>query len=226
LEIVNAESFEAKRTNEAWLRDLSGRGEVQAAAIGELRALLLRAALYTLSRTAVHGTNLVRGQVEQLAEECAQESLLAILDRLPEFRAESKFTTWAYKFAVNYALTAARRERWTTVSLDSLLDETETPNLWPGADPNAASPEHTAQQAEVWALVRQIIDQELTPRQRQVLRAMVFEDVPLDEVVRHLGSNRNAVYKLVHDARRKLKAGLEARGYPVGDILDLFSQPG
>ena len=86
--------------------------------------------------------------------------------------------------------------------------------------------EQTSQQAEVWALVRRVMEEELTPRQRQVLRAMVFEDVPLDEIVRHLGSNRNAVYKLVHDARRKLKAGLEARGYRVADILDLFGGPG
>jgi RNA polymerase sigma-70 factor (ECF subfamily) len=214
------------RSNEAWLRDLAGHGDEQASAIGELRALLHRAAMYTLSRTGVHGTSLARGQVEEIAEECAQESLLAILDRLTDFRAESKFTTWAYKFAVNYALTAARRERWKTVSLDGLLDETDAPAWSPAADPSAPSPEHTAQQAEVWALLRQVMDEALTPRQRQVLRAIVFEEVPLDEVVRHLGSNRNAVYKLVHDARRKLKAGLEARGYPVGDILDLFGASG
>jgi RNA polymerase sigma-70 factor (ECF subfamily) len=214
-----------ERSNEEWMRDLNSRGEAQAAAIDELRSLLLRGALYTLGRTSVHGADLTRAQVEQIAEECAQEALLAILERLQDFRSESKFTTWAYKFAVNIALTAARRERWKTVSLDSLLDDPETPSLLPGADPNA-SPENTAQRAEVWALVRETMDQVLTPRQRQVLRAMVFEDVPLDEVVRHLGSNRNAVYKLVHDARRKLKAGLEARGYAVADILDLFSGPG
>jgi RNA polymerase sigma-70 factor, ECF subfamily len=225
---VSTDKLEATRTNAAWLRDLAGPGDDQAAAIGDLRALLRRAALYTLSRTGVHGASLVRGQVEEIAEECAQEALLAILDRLADFRAESKFTTWAYKFAVNIALTAARRERWKTVSLDSLLDEgeTESPVWLPGVDPSAASPELTSQQTEVWALVRKIMDEALTPRQRQVLRAMVFEEVPLDEIVRHLGSNRNAVYKLVHDARRKLKAGLEARGYAVGDILDLFSAPG
>ncbi len=222
LDPANMANSEANRSNEAWLRDLAGHGEAQAAAIGDLTALLRRAAQYTLGRASVHGASLARGQEEQIAEECAQESLLAILDRLPDFRSESKFTTWAYKFAVNYALTAARRERWKTVSLDALLDESEAPPWSPEADANARSPEHTAQQAEAWALVRQVVDQELTPRQRQVLRALVFEDVPLDEIVRHLGTNRNAVYKLVHDARRKLKAGLEARGYPVGEILRLF----
>jgi RNA polymerase sigma-70 factor (ECF subfamily) len=218
--------LEANRSNDAWLRDLAGQGDLQAAALGDLRALLHRAALYTLRRTGVHGVTLARGQVEEIAEECAQEALLAILDRLADFRAESKFTTWAYKFAVNIALTAARRERWKTVSLDSLLDESEAPALPPGGDPGAASPEWSSEQAEVWALMRQVMDTELTARQRQVLRAIVFEGVPLDEVARHLKSNRNAVYKLVHDARRKLKSGLAARGYPVGDILDLFSARG
>ncbi|MGH2521772.1 MAG: RNA polymerase sigma factor [Anaerolineales bacterium] len=215
-----------RRSNEVWLRDLTSSGEAQAAAISELRLLLLRAALYTLNRTAIHGADLARTQVEQIAEECAQEALLAILDRLPEFRSESKFTTWAYKFAVNFALTAARRERWKTLSLEGLLGETEASASAIGLDRSARPPDHTAQQAEVWALLRNVMEQELTPRQRQVLNALVFEDVPLDEVVRYLGSNRNAVYKLVHDARRKLKAGLEERGYQVGEILDLFSQPG
>jgi RNA polymerase sigma-70 factor (ECF subfamily) len=223
---VSTENLDATRSNAAWLRDLTGAGNDQAAAIGELRALLHRAALYTLGRTGAPGSHLARGQVEEIAEECAQEALLAILDRLTDFRAESKFTTWAYKFAVNIALTAARRERWKTVSLDNLLDDNDGPDWQPGPDPNAPSPEQNAQQAEVWTLVRQVMDEELTPRQRQVLRAIVFEDVPLDEVVRYLASNRNAVYKLLHDARRKLKAGLEARGYSIGDILDLFSAPG
>ncbi len=223
---VSTEKLEAARSNADWLRDLAGKGDAQAAAISDLRALLRRSALYTLGRTGIHGASLASSQVEAIAEECAQEALLAILERLGDFRAESKFTTWAYKFAVNIALTAARRERWKTVSLDEMLDENEAPVWLPGADPSAPSPEQRSQQGEVWALVQQVMDAELTPRQRQVLRAMVFEELPLDEVVRHLGSNRNAVYKLVHDARRKLKAGLEARGYPVADILELFSGAG
>ena len=211
------------RSNEAWLRDLTASGEAQAAAIGDLRSLLLRAALYTLNRTPVHGAEISRLQVEQIAEECAQESLLAILDRLPEFRSESKFTTWAYKFAVNIALTAARRERWSTVSLDGLLAETEGSSAI-DIDWSARPPDQAAQHAEVWALLRDAMDR-LTPRQRQVLRALVFEEVPLDEVARYLGSNRNAVYKLVHDARRKLKVCLEARGYRLGEIFGLFGEP-
>jgi RNA polymerase sigma-70 factor, ECF subfamily len=219
------ENAAIKRSNEDWVRELAGQGADQAAAIGDLRALLLRAALYALSRSGVHGTQLTQGQAEEIAEECAQDALLAILDRLGDFRSESQFTTWAYKFAVNIALTAARRERWKTVSLDVLLDDDAAPAWTPRSAPNTPLPEQTSQQAEVWTLVGQVMETELTPRQRQVLRAMVFEEVPLDEVARHLRSNRNAVYKLVHDARRKLKAGLEAKGYSVADILDLFGGP-
>ncbi len=219
-------NVQGRRSNDEWLSGLNGRGEAQAAAIGELRSLLLRAAVYTLTRTSLHGVEPARAQVEQIAEECAQEALLAILEQLPQFRGDSRFTTWAYKFAVNLALTAARRERWKTVSLEALLDEGEWPASAAGVDWSAQPPDHMAQRGEVWALLRAVMEQELTPRQRQVLRALVFEEVPLDEIVRHLGSNRNAVYKLVHDARRKLKAGLEAHGYRIADILDLFGEPG
>jgi RNA polymerase sigma-70 factor (ECF subfamily) len=216
----------ADRTNEAWIRDLSGDGPRQAAAIEELRALLLRGALFTLHRTPVHGTRLLRGQAAEIAEEVAQEATVAILARLPEFRSESRFTTWAWKFAVNLALTAARRERWKSVSLEALLEESEPRAVLDGADAGRPAPERAAAQSEAWTLVRRVMDEDLTARQRQVLRAMVIEDLPLDEVVRHLGSNRNAVYKLVHDARRKLKAGLAARGYPAAEILDLFDASG
>jgi RNA polymerase sigma-70 factor (ECF subfamily) len=78
-------------------------------------------------------------------------------------------------------------------------------------------------QTEAWTVIREIMDHELTDRQRQALEAIVFEDVPLDQVAEHWDSNRNATYKLLHDARRKLKAGLETRGYRFQDLLDLFS---
>jgi len=211
------------RTNAEWLRSLEAEGEAQATAIADLRAFLLRAALYALSRSRGDLAHLSDLEIEQLAEDCAQEALLAILEHLHEFRSESKFTTWAYKFAINFSLVAARRERWKAVSLDQLLEETDLPE-WPIRDAHpAGNPDRAASQAEVWATIREVIDQELTERQRQVLTAMVFDEVPLDEIVRHFGTNRNAIYKLVHDARQKLKAHLEARGFSVSEIMDLFS---
>lgn len=210
----------------AWVRALHVSGREHDEAVGRLHELLLRAARFEVGRRRATLPHLRGNDFDDLAMQSADDALVAVLSKLDTYRGDSKFTTWAYKFAVNIALTAARRERWKTVSLDHMLDENEAPVRLPGGDPAVQSPEQRSQQGEVWALVQQVMDAELTPRQRRVLRAMVFDEVPLDEVVRHLGSNRNAVYKLVHDARRKLKAGLEARGYSVADILDLFGGAG
>ena len=211
------------RTNADWLHELEATGEEQTAAIEDLRSYLWRAALYSLNQRAHGLTHLTPTQIEQLAEDCAQDALLAILKQLREFRGDSRFTTWAYRFAVNMALTAARRESWKQVSLDYLIDEPDTPQ-WPTWDERPElDPAHVALRAEVWTAMREVIAHDLTDRQRQVLKAIVFDETPMDEIVRRLGSNRNAIYKLLHDSRRKLKERLEARGFGVQDILDLFS---
>ncbi len=211
------------RTNAEWMRTLEASGEEQATAIADLRTFLLRAALYAFNRSRHDLSHLSDHEIEQLAEDCAQEALLAILKRLHEFRSESKFTTWAYKFAINFALVTARRERWKSTSLDQLLEETALPE-WPIRDERpAGDPDRAALQAAVWTTIHEVINQELTERQRQVLKAVVFDEVPLDEIVRHFRSNRNAIYKLVHDARRKLKTQMQARGFDVQEVMDLFS---
>ena len=159
--------------------------------------------------------------VDQLAEDCAQNALVAILDRLRDFRGDSRFTTWAYRFAINMALVANRREAWKSVSLDALL--AQSGRAWRfEAEALGGDPEQTARRAEAWKVVQEVIDTELSERQRQALKAIVVEEVPLDELVRHWGSTRNAVYKLLHDARWKLKTRLEARGFTPRDVLGLF----
>ena len=210
------------RTNEEWRRELESVGAEQSAALEDLRSYLLRAALYSLNQSAHGLTHLTPDAIEQLAEDCAQDALLAILKQLPEFRGDSRFTTWAYQFAVNIALTTARRESWKQVSLDQIFDDSDLPQ-WPIPDDSAdLDPDRAARRNEVWTVMREVIDRDLTDRQRQVLKAIVFDEVPMDEVARLLASNRNAVYKLLHDTRRKLKARLEARGFGVPDILNLF----
>jgi RNA polymerase sigma-70 factor (ECF subfamily) len=208
----------ARRTNAEWLAALRD-GEGKDVALADLRTYLLRAALFTLQRARHHVGHLGSSALAQLAEDCAQESMAAILQRLDTFRGESRFTTWAYTFAVNTALVAARRERWSSVPLDHILGGTEAPALVSGDQ--GIDPETHALRAEAVAAIRESIEH-LTVKQRQLLRAVVFEQVPLDEVVRRWGSNRNALYKLLHDARRKLKSQLSARGFDVDDILDLF----
>jgi RNA polymerase sigma-70 factor (ECF subfamily) len=209
----------AQRTNVEWLAAL-GRGDD--AALADLRTYVLRAALFTLQRARHHVGHLGPSALGQLAEDCAQESMAAILQRLDTFRGESQFATWAYTFGVNTALMAARRERWASVSLDRVLDGSETPSTTAADHDGTLDPERRALQAEAVAAIRDGIEHHLTVKQQQLLRAVVFEQVPLDEVVRHWGSNRNALYKLLHDARRKLKRHLQARGFDVGEILDLF----
>lgn len=211
----------ATRSNADWLRDLSTTGAAQAAALEDLRALLVRAARYALGRS---GARLARSPaaIDHLAQDCAQEALIAILQRLGDFRGDSRFTTWAYGFAVNMALVAARREAWRHVSLDALMADTGDTGGAFIADQATADPEQAARRAEAWAVVRDVIDHDLTARQRAAIKALVVEELPLDELVRHWGSTRNAVYKLVHDARRRLKSELEARGFKADELLAVF----
>ena len=210
------------RSNAEWLSALRSSGAEQADAITELRAYVLRAALYSLRRSRGNLGRLAPTEVNQLAEDCAQDALLAILQRLDDFRGDSRFTTWAYSFAVNTALVAARREGWKSVPLDKVIDSPRLDEWTTEADRPPADPQRLALQTETLAVIREAIDHHLSARQRQLVKAVFFEGVPLDEIVRHWGSNRNAVYKLLHDARRKLKTHLEERGFGVQETLDLF----
>jgi len=197
---------------------------LQEAAIADLRDLLLRAALYFFSHNLDDLRGLDREEILQRAEDCAQNALLLVLEHLPDFRGDSKFTTWAYKFAINVTLTTARRERWNGISLDALASQDESYLFeWMMRDlAEGVAPEQSALQAEVKKVIRDVIQHDLSDQQRDVLSLMILNEVPLDEVVRHLGTNRNAVYKMLHDARRKLKSGLLAHGFEVGETLTLF----
>jgi RNA polymerase sigma-70 factor (ECF subfamily) len=216
------------RTNEEWLTELRADDTRQEAAIADLRNLLLRAVLFIFSRNLGDLSRLAHEEVLQLAEDCAQESLISILDHLDDFRGDSKFTTWAYKFAVNIALTTARRERWKGISLDQIslsadgaLFDRELQDKSSGS-----APDESAMQGDVYNIIQEIIEHDLTEKQRQVLIMIVFHEIPMDEVVQRLGTNRNAIYKMLHDARRKIKSKLQARGFEVNETLTLFSTPG
>jgi RNA polymerase sigma-70 factor, ECF subfamily len=213
------------RSNEEWLHDLKETGEAQEQAIDDLQNILLRAVLYLFNRNAGDLTGLANDEVSNLAEDCAQEALIAILNHLSDFRGDSKFTTWAYKFAVNIGLTASRHVRWKDVSLDQLSsDEEGAFSEWVLRDKSSAlAPDLSALQGEVRQVIWDVMEQDLTDKQRRILLLMVFHEVPMDEVVQQLGTNRNAIYKSLHDARRKLKSGLQARGFEVGEMLSLFS---
>jgi RNA polymerase sigma-70 factor, ECF subfamily len=216
------------RTNEEWLHDLRVNGAEQDAAIADLRNLLLRTVLFFFSRNLGDFRGLARNEILQLAEDCAQEALIAIMNHLSDFRGDSKFTTWAYKFAINIALATTRRAHWKDFSLDQppAAADGET-SEWNIQDKSSVvDSDQFALQSEVRQVIQEVIEHDLTENQRHVLLLMVFNEVPMDEVVHRLGTNRNAIYKMLHDARRKLKSSLQARGFEVGEMLALFSAQG
>lgn len=207
------------RTNEEWLNALNASGEIQESAIADLRDLLLRASLYFFNRNLGDFEGMNREEILQCAEDCAQEALIAVINRLSDFRGDSKFTTWAYKFAINIALMTTRRQRWKDKSLDELSVSNGKLFEW-------ELPDQSVIRHEILDIIQKVIEGELTERQRQVLMLMVFHEVPMDEVVQRLGTNRNAIYKMLHDTRRKLKNSLQRRGFEVEELLIWFSKPG
>lgn len=213
------------RSNKEWIRALSGTGKQQDEAINDLRQFLLQVALYTIYRYLKDIRALSHSEHLALAEDCAQEALISVLDHLGEFKGESKFTTWAYKFAVNVSLARARREGWKQISLEQLSDSTQSFD-WFTFKTISSYPdvELQALRAEVTAVLDEAIQHDLTDKQRLVFRLIVFEQVPMDAVVQRLGTNRNAVYKLLHDARKKLKRALQAHGFETEEIFRLFGE--
>jgi RNA polymerase sigma-70 factor (ECF subfamily) len=211
------------RTNEEWLRDLRESGMAQDNAIADLQGILLRAVLFFFNRNLGDLGGLSWEETMQLAEDCAQEALIAVMNHLSDFRGDSKFTTWAYKFSINIALMATRRARWRDISLDQLfLAKDGSFSKWILQDKSEVAPDQSAMQHEIRHVIQEVFEHDLTDKQRQVLLLMVFNEVPMDEVVRQLDTNRNAIYKMLHDARRKLKSGLRSRGFEVGETLTLF----
>lgn len=211
------------RSNAEWLSDLRNE-ETQAAALADLREYLLRAVFLYLDRYREDLMRLDRRELEHLAEDFAQDALLQIQDNLDTFQGKSKFTTWAYRFVVNVAAGELRLHRWRTLSIETLVGEQEIPLFTFLSDQEAPDPETVAARNQILAVIRHIIDEELTERQRFALVNVHFRGVPTAEVARQLHSTPNNVYKLVHDARKKLKNGLQQRRYSEADVLSIFGE--
>jgi RNA polymerase sigma-70 factor (ECF subfamily) len=162
------------------------------------------------------------GGVEANFGDFAQEALIKITGNLDSFRGESRFTTWAQKIAINVALTELKRRRWRDVSLQDLFAQREAADRGP-AD-TQLTPEDLAFQNTVLGELRRIVDEELTDRQREAVVAVLLEGMPVSEVARRMGTNQNALYKLLHDARRKLKREMEAAGLSPQEVLAAFEE--
>jgi RNA polymerase sigma-70 factor (ECF subfamily) len=210
-----------KRTNEEWLRDL-GHPEEPAfeAAVADLRQILLRG----LQRGLMRRINTSALEFESLSEDFVQEALVKILEKLDTFAGRSQFTTWAHKIAVSVALTELRRKRWQNRSLDELTQPDEGAEYTTSfiADENVLQPENAAERSEMMARVNQLITQELTEKQRTAIIAAVVEGCSTQEVADKMNMKPNAVYKLLHDARARLKKSLEQEGLTPAEIITVF----
>jgi RNA polymerase sigma-70 factor (ECF subfamily) len=210
----------ATRTNEAWLSDLRAEGEIKSAAIEDLRSVIQKGLPYALSRWLSPN----QPQFESLVEEVTQETLLRVLDQLDTFEGRSQFTTWVHKIAVRIALTELRRKRWRDSSLDELTENEDVPPPQNLLADSHAGPETSAERADMLARVRRVIDEELTDRQREALILLGVQDMPMDEAARKLKTNRNALYKLLHDARLRLRTRLAMEDISSNEVLALFEQ--
>jgi RNA polymerase sigma-70 factor, ECF subfamily len=201
-----------ERTNEQWLTELRGPNPNEA--LADLYDLLVRGLKAALGGRA--------GGVDANIEDFAQEALIKIMSNLDSFRGESRFTTWAKKIAMNVALTELKRRRWRDVSLEDLLARRTATGR--GLANPQLTPEQVAFQNMVLAKLRGIIDEELTDKQREAVVAVILEGMPIAEVARRMGTNQNALYKLLHDARKKLKLRMEAEGLSPQEVLAAFDE--
>jgi RNA polymerase sigma-70 factor, ECF subfamily len=196
------------RTTVDWIEGLRASGAQHDETVAKLRELLLRVARSECQRR--QGTWQLGGpELEDIAHQAANDALVTILAKRDEFRGESRFTTWAYKFVMFEVSTKLGRHFWRT-GRATVLEEID----WEGmADHLAIAPQQRAEQRELFETLARAIRRDLTERQRKVFVAVALDEVPVDSLASELGSSRNAVYKTLFDARRKLRASLATAGY-------------
>ena len=198
--------MQQKSPTRNWVEELSSPGSEQACALAELRVLLTQ----RLSRSFAGKS----GVDDAFLEDVVQESLIKILAALEQFQGRSQFTTWATTIAIRMAIAEMRRLRWKDTSLDQLL-ESQSTTLASSEDSTDVAGE--IEKKQLVEAMYQIIDQQLSEKQRTALLAELH-GMPLEEIGRRTGSNRNAVYKLTHDARKRLKQSLVAAGFSAADL--------
>lgn len=211
------------RSNEQWLSELTTlTEESQSEAWNDLRNYLLRAVLVYLT---LHRSELAawsQQAIHDLAEDLSQEALIEIQHSLQKFRGESKFTTWAYRFIIYRAASELRRHRYRNLSLEHLQEEEPLILQSSKAGREKIDPEQEAARRYYIRLLHEIVDTELNERQRMAIIGVHWQGHSMDEVAAVLKINRNALYKLLFDARKRIKARLRARRLTQGDILAAF----
>ncbi|HEX2086260.1 MAG TPA: sigma-70 family RNA polymerase sigma factor [Solirubrobacteraceae bacterium] len=184
---------------------LRGPPAARAQAIQDLHALLLRGAHHELNRRRGMLAHVPASELDDLATQAADDALMAILGKLDTFRGASRFTTWAYKFVLLEAGVKARRRAWQ--GREVALGDRD----WLTAPAGGPSVARIAESNELLRAIRDAVRTELTPHQREVLRALAIDGVPIDVLAERLETTRGALYKTLHDARRKLRAAVGGR---------------
>ncbi len=193
--------------SEAWLEALRADGPRRREAIAELHDLLLRAARFEIGRRRA-ALSFVRGEeLDDLAMQAADDALVAVLAKLDDFRGASRFTTWAYKFALLEAGVRLRRRAWQ--GREVVLE----PESWPEIADGGPSAQRTTENADLMRELQRAVREALTPHQRDVFVALALNEVPIDVLAERLDSTRGALYKTLHDARTKLRRELAAAGH-------------
>jgi RNA polymerase sigma-70 factor, ECF subfamily len=211
--VATVEHVEARADLEFdWVEALGARDPT---AMEQLHELLVRAARFEINRRR-HSLPHLRGDDwDDLAQQSADDALVAILRKLPDFRGDSRFTTWAFKFALLEASVTLRRRAWQGRELP-LAEEGWEVLVTPSQSPAASS-----ETSELLAALRDAIAECLTPHQRDVLVATTLNGVPIDVLAERLNTTRGALYKTLHDARRKLRAQMEQLGFDVSGVSDV-----
>jgi RNA polymerase sigma-70 factor, ECF subfamily len=196
-----------------WLRDLRAEGRTKDEAVARLHALLLRAARFECARRRPTLPHLRGNDLDDIANQAADDALVSVLARLDDFRGASRFTTWVYKFALLEAAVKLRKRSWQGREVPL---QPETWSLFTSA---GIEPEEEVEQSELLTTLQQAIAEVLTPHQRRVLVALALNGVPIDVLAERLNTTRGALYKTLHDARRKLRKHLDEQGLRVDSLL-------
>ena len=197
----------------AWLRDLRAAGPARDAAVRRLHALLVRAARFEVARRRAALAHVRGEELDDLALEAADDALMSVLRRLDDFRGASRFTTWVYKFALLEAAVKLRKRAWQGREIPL------EPESWALFSDAALGPAREAEQSELLAAVERGIEESLSPHQRDVLVSLALNGVPIDVLADRLGTTRGALYKTLHDARKKLRRHLDDCGLAVDTWL-------
>ena len=195
------------RDMDRWLRELRSEGRPREEATARLHELLLRGARFEVNRRRAAMPHLRGDDFDDLAHQAADDALMAVLSKLDDFRGESRFTTWAYKFALLEAAVKLRRRAWQGRELPV------EPDQWSAIADAGVSTAADVEQRELLDQIQDSIDADLSPHQREVLLAVAVNGVPIDVMAERLNTTRGALYKTIHDARKKLRASLAEAGH-------------